>query len=328
MSARNTWEDLKKEFAENGGPGKLWRAEVKRICQFRIRKNQNLFLPAEIFGFVNWDADDLAQTVIAERLLARGQAQYIVDTVEDIEHALRLLSNEVSFTLDDRRVPNQVDNIWKNLLPKLKQVGWKPVPRTRSELPEKEQDLITEIARKVLNLKRLRNRGQTRHSPLFSGENLSNLAESIYRDSPNASPHTIQKALRTALSKISPTMSMQAVGNTQKDFEDVVGQGGLSRVDDLDAPEGLSHHAARVLEVLGVEGSEISFLIASGASQNEIAAVIGVSRPTAIKRITETMDLLLDTLKSFELGEEENMKILQEVFNILGVGITDGIVVK
>ncbi|NBU21556.1 16S rRNA (cytosine(1402)-N(4))-methyltransferase [bacterium] len=104
MNSKITWEDLRQEFLEIGGPGECWRSEVKRICQFRIRQKQNLSLPAELFGFVDWDAEDLAQTVITDRLLARRQAQFIVDTVDSIDHARRLLSNEVSFTLEDRRV--------------------------------------------------------------------------------------------------------------------------------------------------------------------------------------------------------------------------------
>ena len=328
MSSKVAWEDLKQEFHKNGGPGKLWLAEIRKLCQFRIRQKQNLSLPAELFGFVDWNAEDLAQTVITERLLGRGQAQFVVDTVDDIEHARRLLSNEVSFTLEDKRVPNQVDNIWLNLEPKLQEAGWTPVPRSAGEDPVKEQDLINEIARKVLNLKRLRNRGQTRLSPLFAGETLRGLAEAIVRDSPKASTYVIQMALRAALSKISPRVSMQAVGNTEDEFAAVAGRSGLSWVDDLDSSEGISDHAARVLDVLGADGSEIAFMIASGASQNEIAAVIGVSRPTAIKRIAQTEELLLETLKSFKLGEEENLKILQEVFAMLGVGISDGVMVK
>jgi hypothetical protein len=328
MNSKITWEDLRQEFLENGGPGECWRSEVKRICQFRIRQKQNLSLPAELFGFVDWDAEDLAQTVITDRLLARRQAQFIVDTVDSIDHARRLLSNEVSFTLEDRRVPNQVDNVWLNLEPRLRQAGWTPTDRKAGNGVESEEYQINEIARKILNLKRLRNRGQQRLSPLFAGETLAGFAEEIVRDYPKVSAYVIQMALRMALSKISPRMSMEAVGNTQDEFAAVAGQSGLSWVDDLDSSEGLSEHAVRVLEVLGAEGSEIAFLIASGASQSEIAAVIGVSRPTAIKRIAQTEELLLKTLKSFKLGEEENLKILQEVFAMLGVGISDGVMVK
>lgn len=328
MNSKASWEDLKQEFLENGGPGKLWRAEVRKICQFRIRQKQNLSLPAELFGFVDWDADDLAQTVITDRLLGRGQAQFVVDTVDDIEHARRLLSNEVSFTLEDRRVPNQVDNIWLNLEPKLRNAGWTPTARSSSQDPEKEQPLINEIARKVLNLKRLRNRGQSRLSPLFTGETLNELAGAIVRDSPEASTYVIQMALRAALSKISPRMSMQAVGNTQDDFGAVVGLSALSWVDDLHSSEGVSTHARGLIEVLGPDGGEISFLIASGATQSEIAKVLGVSRPTAIKRIEQTQELLANAINSFGLEEEENLRILHETFNILGVGISDGVVLK
>ena len=328
MTSKVTWEDLEQEYLENDGPGKLWTIEVEKICRSRIRQKQNLKLPADLFGFVDWNSEDLAQTVITERLLSRGQAKYIMDTVDDIEYARRLLSNEVSFTLEDRRVPNQVDNVWSNLEPKLKLLGWQPLGRESGGQNESEQAIISHIARKVLNLKRLRNRGQQRLSPLFAGETLQGFAEEIVRDYPQSSAFVIQMALREALTKISPRMSMEAVGSTQEDFGAVAGIGALNWVDDLDSAEDLSADAARILEVLGPEGSEISFLIASGATQHEIASVLGVSRPTAIKRIAQTQKLLLESLNSLELVEEEKLKILQEVFVTLGVGISDGVLVK
>jgi hypothetical protein len=328
MTSRVTWEDLLKEYSEDGGPGQLWRLEVERICRYRIRQKQNLMLPAELFGFVDWDSEDLAQTVITERLLARGQAQYIVDTVDNIEYARKLISNEVAYTLEDRRVPNQVDNVWLNLEPKLKEAGWRNTTSGLGGGFEGEDAQVREIARKILNLKRLRNQGQQRLSPLFSGATLMGFAETIVRDHPGASAFVIQKALRTALSRISPRVSMEAVGSTQEEFGAVAGVGALQWADNLDASEGISEHARRIIEVLGAEGSEISFLIASGATQNEIAGVLGVSRPTAIKRIAQTQELLLESLNSLELVEEENLKILGEVFITLGVGITDGVLVK
>jgi len=328
MTSKVTWKELKQEYSENGGLGKLWRAEVERICRFRIRQKQNLNLPAELFGFVEWDSEDLTQTVITERLLSRGQAKYIMDTVDDIDHALRLLSNEVSFTLEDRRIPNQVDNVWSNLEPKLRDLGWQPLGREPGGQNESEQALISIIARKVLNLKRLRNRGQQRLSPLFAGETLRGFAEEIVLDYPNATEYVIQMALREALTKISPRMSMEAVGSTQEEFGAVAGLGALKWVDDLDSAEGLSADAARILEVLGSEGSEISFLIASGASQNEVASVLGVSRPTAVKRIKQTEELLIKEFKSIGIDDDHKLRILGEVFSVLGVGISDGEIIK
>lgn len=336
MTSKVTWRDLRDEFEKNDGPGQLWRAEVKRLCQYRIRQKKNLGLPAELFGFVNWDADDLAQTVIAERLLGRAQARYIFDSVGEIEHARKLLSNEVSFTLEDRRVPNQVDNVWSNLEPRLRQAGWSPEGKKSRNDSGDDASTIKEIARKILNLKRLRNRGQQRLSPLFAGETLLGFAEQIVKDHPEASAYVIQTALRTALAKISPRMSMEAVGSSQEDFDGVVGTGERNRgkvaklgwVENFDSSEDLPSHALRVLQVLEQEGSEIVFQVASGATQSEIAAVLGVSRTTAVKRIERTLELLAETMKSLELGEEENLKIMQEVFVMLGAGISDGVMVK
>jgi hypothetical protein len=328
MTSKLVWEDLRIEFEKIGGPGQLWRAEIKRICQYRIQQKKNLGLPAELFGFVDWDVDDLAQTVITERLLARGQARFIFDTVESIDHARKLLSNEVSFTLEDRRVPNQVDNVWANLEPRLREAGWSPEGKGPGNNSEDDAKKIKEIARQILNLKRLRNRGQQRLSPLFAGETLAGLAEQIVSEHPQVSAYVIQMALRTALAKISPRLSMEAVGSTEKEFDEVAGRGTLGWVDSLDSSEGLFAHAQKVLEILGQEGSEIVFQIASGATQSEISAVLGVSRTTAVKRIEQAQELLVKTLKSLELGEEDNLKIIQEVFVILGAGITDGVMVK
>lgn len=99
-------------------------------------------------------------------------------------------------------------------------------------------------------------------------------------------------------------------------------------MENFDSSEDVSAHALRVLQFLEQEGSEIVFQVASGATQSEIAAVLGVSRTTAVKRIERTLELLAETLNSLELGEEENLKIMQEVFVMLGAGISDGVMVK
>ena len=95
------WQDMKDEYSNLGGPGKLWLTEIEKLAQQVINKKVFERLPPSIFGFPNWDKDDLVQLVIAERLIGRNQARYIFDTADSIEDARKILRNEISFALAD-----------------------------------------------------------------------------------------------------------------------------------------------------------------------------------------------------------------------------------
>jgi hypothetical protein len=276
-----TWEELKREFIESNGPGVLWRAEVKRIAGRKVSRYVRQKIPASTFGFVDWDTEDLTQTVLTERLIARKQAEFIFEVSDTIDDARRLLTNEVAFALADKRIPNQRDNVWGNLEPRLVSRGWTNPPHTDASGNESEIDAIV---REVLNLKRLKNMGQERLSSLFASGVLDGLAETIMANYAGASATLLRAALGRALTIISPAMSISSVGTGQEEFSAVQGDASKKKnrvalpaevSSDLEQ-EGLFDEmelgiADEICRKLGNEGLEICFLQASQASQSEIA---------------------------------------------------------
>jgi hypothetical protein len=146
---------MKEEFELNKGPGKLWLEEIGKLSEQVVKKKLLDRLPPSIFGFPFWDKDDLTQLVLTDRLIGRNQAQYVYDTADSIEDARKILRNEINIVLADHRVPNQVDNIWANLEPRLVELGWQKGKSVQGNEHELEQQVI----RLVLRQKRLRNKG-------------------------------------------------------------------------------------------------------------------------------------------------------------------------
>jgi hypothetical protein len=327
-----TWEELKREFIESNGPGVLWRAEVKRIAGRKVSRYVRQKIPASTFGFVDWDTEDLTQTVLTERLIARKQAEFIFEVSDTIDDARRLLTNEVA--LADKRIPNQRDNVWGNLEPRLVSRGWTNPPHTDASGNESEIDAIV---REVLNLKRLKNMGQERLSSLFASGVLDGLAETIMANYAGASATLLRAALGRALTIISPAMSISSVGTGQEEFSAVQGDASKKKnrvalpaevSSDLEQ-EGLFDEmelgiADEICRKLGNEGLEICFLQASQASQSEIASALGVSRPTAVKKIEQTAIAMREAFHELEVEEEGRVRIFQAVLMHIGAGILDG----
>ena len=102
-------EFLRKEFErEVIGPAIL--QEVYRACHARARK-----YPPSIYGGSHaWDEDainDLAQDVIVDRLLGENQLDYLFDMSRTVKDWRALLDRQIRITLARRRVRTVVDNM-------------------------------------------------------------------------------------------------------------------------------------------------------------------------------------------------------------------------
>jgi hypothetical protein len=320
---QDLWLEMKTEYELQGGLGKLWLAEIDRLAQQVVNKKILERLPPSIFGFPSWDKDDLVQLVITDRLLGRNQAQYVFDTADSIDEARKILRNEINFVLSDHRVPNQVDNVWSNLESRLLELGWE----SGSLESEIESELHDQIVRLILSLKRLRNKGAQRLSPLFAGPVLSDLANQILEIRPDFPSKLLIKSLRTALTIISPSLSIEDVGSVEDSLE-------LSKASYAKSEESLRmergqygsrrHEIARdICEKLNPEALEIIFQKAHGANQSEIGAVLGLTRQTARFRIEEAQQQLLNEFKVLELDMEESREVLSAMLDILGVRISE-----
>ena len=320
---QDLWLKMKAEYESLGGPGKLWLDEIGRLAQQVINKKIFEHLPPSIFGFPTWDKDDLVQLVITDRLLGRNQAQYVLDTADSIDEARKILRNEINFVLADHRVPNQVDNVWGNLKLRLVELGWE----SGSLDSDSETELHDQIVRLIRSLKRLRNRGSQRLSPLFAGPVLAHLANQIVEIRPNLPSKLLIKALRTALTIISPSLSIEDVGSIEDSLE-------LSQDAYLNSEESLrmerGQYGSRRYEIardictnLNSETLEIIFQRAQGANQSEIGVVLGLTRQTSRHRIEEAQQQLFDQFKVLELDIEESGEVLSAMLDILGVKFSE-----
>jgi hypothetical protein len=320
---QDLWLELKAEYELQGGPGKLWLAEIGKIAKQVVSKKIRDRLPPSVFGFTSWDKDDLVQLVLTDRLLGRNQARYVFDTADSIEDARKILRNEINFVLADHRVPNQVDNVWNNLEQELVQLGWQSGNLDSEEAPEIEDQIV----RLILSQKRLRNRGSQRFSPLFAGAILEQLAIQIVEIGLNLPTSLLIKAIRTALTIISPSLSIEDVDSVEESLE-------LAQRSYVNSEESLrmerSQYGIRryelardICEKLSSETLEIIFQKAQGATQSEIGAVLGLTRQTARYRIEEAQQQLSVEFKLLELDIEECREVLSAMLDILGTRLSE-----
>lgn len=320
---QDPWLEMKAEYELNEGPGKLWLVEIGRLAQQVVNKKILDRLPPSIFGFPSWDKDDLVQLVLTDRLLGRNQARYVFDTADSIDEARKILRNEINFVLSDHRVPNQVDNVWDNLEQRLIELGW----QSGSLDSDQEPELEDRIVRLILSQKRLRNRGSQRFSPLFAGAVLGELAVQVQEIDPNLPSRLLIKAIRRALTIISPSMSIEDVDSVEDSFE-------LSQRSYANSEESLRmergqygsrrYELARdICEKLDQDTLEIIFQKAQGANQSEIGAVLGLTRQTARYRIDEAQLQLFNEFKDLDLDIEESREVLSAMLDILGVRLIE-----
>ena len=312
------WFEMKREYESLKGPGKLWIEEIEKLAQQVVSKKIFERLPPSIFGFPAWEKDEIVQLVIAERLIGRNQARYVFDTADSIEDARKILRTEINFALADRRVPNQVDNVWSNLEPLLIELGWKP-----GILGQVDEDkLENQITKIILSQKRLRNRGSQRFSPLFANPILRIIAQQVVDLDSGLPSKIILSALRAALTIISPALSIEDVEGIEESPQ-------ISRSSAAASEENLRMERAQygtvrfeiardICEKLDHETLEIIFQKANGATQSEIGAVIGVTRQTAKDRINAAEIKLLNLLSPLELDLEENKDVLGALLDLLG----------
>ena len=326
---QDLWLEMKAEFQELGAPGKIWHKEIQLIAQRRIRRLTGV--PPATFGLTDWNKDDLTQMVITERLIGRGQASYIYEVADSIDDARRLLATELNFSLEDIRVPNQVDNIWANLSRRLMTLGWSPKeidPSTSKELNSKSD----EVVRLIINQKRLKNQGIERLSPIFAGGVLDKLAGEIIELDPNFPTEFLRTALRTALTIISPALSIRSVGTGHDEYQKYL----LSKGHDEDLLEGNINEdgnpsirlAEEILEQLVVEDIEIFFQLAKGASQSDIGRVLGVSRPKAVERIAAFTNQFNQILENMAVDNVNKKEVFRGILDLMGAGMNEGELIK
>lgn len=292
------WKDLCAEYRKpdrNGKPGRIgrgWLDVVFEVCS-KIAPNY----PPDVYNYgLVWDESsiwDLVQDVVLKRLLGDAQIDYIVASVSTLGAARGLIGKHVKQVLAHRVIPNQRDNVARRLYSLFEQrgeevetrdgVGW--LPRGSGAGPaDPTSESMASAVRIICSLRRLPNRGTDRLSPLFTTEVLESAVEPLW--SALGVPVTLsllRRILEQALTGMTPVLFQ--IGEDIDRLE----IGGLSTeemvlVDDL---------AKGLVTTLTAEQREI--LVNVGIlTDAELAATLGVSRPTALKRRHETRDLIAE----------------------------------
>jgi hypothetical protein len=316
----SVWADMRNEFQELQAPGKLWHKEIQIISARKIKRLVGV--PPAIFGLTEWNKEDLTQIVISERIIGRNQGHYIYEVASTIDDARRLLATELNFTLEDLRVPNQVDNVWKNLEGKLIALGWSPPGSSETVL---DQGSLVKL---ILNLKRLKNKGVERLSPLFSSGVLDEFAKELMDIDPNLPKSGLISALREALTIISPALSIENVGTSSEDYLLASSTGDQRQGETNEDSLSNQLYAHEICANLDSEQREILFQLACKASHSEIASILGVSRPTAVKRIEEFTIQLSKQFDNLGVEESEKLAVFRGILDLLGAGIEEGRLIR
>jgi hypothetical protein len=270
-----------------------------------------------------WDESaiyDLAQDVIVERLLGDGQIDYIVASASTLGGARGLVGKHVKQVLAHRVIPNQRDNVASRLYALFEQrgepvetgdgigcappgSGWSPAEPTSQALASAE--------RIVANLPRLPNRGTDRLSPLFTARVLESVIEPLWSElRVPVTLNLLRRILEGALTGISPTLfehdeEIEQFGIDGLSTEEMV------LVNDL---------ADRLVTTLTSEQRHI-LANAGILTDSELAATLGVSRPTALKRRHETRDVITQYFGQpglEDLGGHLQEAVLLKALTLLG----------
>lgn len=283
------WEALCDEY-QSVRCGRLWRALVVQVCTRIVSK-----YPPNIYNdWIAWDSssiDDIAQDVIVNRLLIDGQIDYIVMAASNVNAACGLIGMHVKQLLAQRAAPSQRENVAVRLFAVLEQLGEVVIspggnayrPRGSSwRAGELTEQALARAARVIANLPRLPNRGTDRLSPLFTTEVLNAAAEPLWQACAiPLSLNSLRTILDRALTGLTPTLFQ-----LNEDHD-------LPAISDLSAEESVlvNDLAERLMALLSDEQREILVNI-EFMNDTELAELLGVSRPTALKRRHLTRDIV------------------------------------
>jgi hypothetical protein len=283
------WTELCTEY-ERERIGTRWLDLIFSVCSMIARR-----YPPDVYnGGSPWGEStfyDLAQDVIVERLLGDGQIDYIVASSSTLSGARGLVGKHVKQVLAQRVIPNQRDNVASRLHRLFEQagepvqtvdgLGFSPTGSSWTPVQPTDQALLSAV-RIVRSLPRLPNRGTDRLSPLFTTEVLESVVEPLWSVlNVPVTLNVLGRILEGAFTGIAPTLF---------EHEEVIDQFeslGLSTEEIVLTDE----LAEGLVTMLTAEQRHI--LVNAGImTGEELAAVLGVSRPTALKRRDETREVV------------------------------------
>ncbi len=285
-----TLDELREEYrAERIGPAIL--DEVRRAVHDVVRR----YDPAIYGGSASWDhaEEDVTQGVVVDLLLAEGQLDYIMATALTLDDVRNLLRFQVRRYLTRNRRRTVVDNLLdraKRLLakPPYEEVapGRYGFPGDADPRPPTDAELQA-AARAAALVPRVSPPKGERAPVVYTGEALAALVEAVARSLPAGfSPSELGKILEIVLT--------DWVASFLYEFEDV-----HRREEERPGPEEEVASRAAMEEIVERCSPEQLLIIRrklEGASDEDIARELGVSRPTVHAKKQAAFDALRDIL--------------------------------
>jgi hypothetical protein len=282
------WEALCVEY-DRLRIGPRWLELILDVC-WKIAPHYAI----RIYNYgLTWDESsisDLAQDVVVKRLLGDAQIDFIVAEASTVSAARGLIGYHVKQVLCHRVIPNQRDNVADRLHSLFEQrgesvatfegVGYRPDGSAWSPV-EPTDEAMTGAVRIIGGLPRLPNRGTDRVSPLFTTKALKSAVGPLWDVlKVPVTLNLLRRILDRALTGMSPVLFQL---NEEWDPPEIASLSTEETVLVNDLAQGL-------VAMLTPEQREILVNVEI-LTDEELAAILGVSRPTALKRRHQMREL-------------------------------------
>lgn len=276
---------------EQHGLGSLWLSEI-RTATLRVARR---YPPAVYARSSAWDQNtigDLLQDVV-ERMITKGQIDYICDVANDFGHARALLYRQVKMTLIDRRQRTAVDNLFDRAIERLSEPPFVlATQKPRAWRLTGSTDATSAPTRRLTMalgaLPRLPGNGTERASAIWTSATLAEALTLICNAVGDVQELQLKEILDEALT----------IFATAEVVSDNAGAG--DRAGELD-PGDLVMANELIDRLITAFTKEEATMLAGkwiGDSDGDIAGRLGVSRPTAAKYKESAFEKVRDELKS------------------------------
>ncbi|KQY21198.1 hypothetical protein ASD16_17865 [Cellulomonas sp. Root485] len=279
------------EEHQRDGIGPLWLKEIRTAASRLARR----YSPTVYARSASWDGDaidDLVQDV-AERMLAKGQAEYICDVANDFGHARALIYRQLKMTLIDRRQRTAVDNLFARAVERLgsspfeqvtkKPRSWRLAGSTADALPYSRR-----LTASLAALPRLPGNGTERASAIWTTETLTDALTLVC--------HAVGKLQDLDLRRIlDDSLTVFATAEVVSDDAGIEHRAG-----ELDPSELIMANELTERLITALTYEEAALLAGKwiGDSDGDIAQRVGVSRPTVAKYKESAYAKVRDELNS------------------------------
>lgn len=273
-------EELRAEHArERIGP--LWLDAVKSVCQNVVRQ-----YPPQVYSSApTWrdGLEDLVQDVVANALIRDAQVEYILDVAVTIDDVRRLLRRHVRHVLARGRRRTVVDQLLDRSVRLLDRGPFHVV----AEHPERAwardgdpepRSAFREAVVIVRSAGRVPQHGIERAPTLFTTGTLSGILDSIAEIH---SPLTRQELGKIFDFGLTPFLPGVLVSKDRPE----AGRSFLAPEDELQVAESVGN----IVDALDIQQLQLLRSKLLGRSDADVAADLGVSRPTAAARKREML---------------------------------------